>query len=274
MHPKDSGEDPFKFPKRSLSVVYVAGSLLLLLFLVSIGVSTMQLLTGNSSTPLPFSVGKPFYTINGETALVSVPISFTNKGFFDLQNLEITTAVSDNGVQLINSTASIPNVAAQTQTTLTPNITINLPNFLRSHQSLLFNDTTLLLSIESVHVMLGGLLSVRTNLSSSIPFLWGAPLNGFNTSSLQFQLVNSTTTLASFNVNFNNHSFFPLEGAVSVDAFDGTEHVAGETLPLSIDSGVSFSSTVQLWLPTTTHVNHVLLTIQSGFFAWEAYVYG
>ena len=160
----------------------------------------MQLFTGNSSTSLPFSVGKPFYTINGAMAFVSVPINFTNNGFFDLQNPEITIAVSDNGVELINSTVSIPNVAADGQTTLTPNVTFNLPSFLGCYQNLLFNDTTLMLSIESVHVTVGGLLSLRTNLSSSIPFLWGAPLNGVNTSNLQFQPVNSTTVRASFNL--------------------------------------------------------------------------
>jgi hypothetical protein len=234
----------------------------------------MQLFTGNSSTSLPVSVGKPFYTISGTTAFVSIPINFTNKGFFDLQNLEITTAVSDQGIELINSTASIGSVAAQSQTTLTPNVTLDLPSFLESHQSLLFNDTTLLLSIESVHAAVGRLLSVRANLSSSIPFLWGAPLNGFNTSNLQFQLVNSTTMRASFNVHFNNHSVFPVEGAVSVDAFDGTQHVAGETIQLRVNSGTSFSSTVQLWFPATTNVSDVLLTIRSSFFTWEACIYG
>lgn len=263
MQQSKSDEDAFKFPKRSLSIAFAAGSILFFLFIASIGFSATQ---------LQFHVGDASYTVNGEDFILSVPINVSNNGLFDLQNLQINTTVSDNGTELFNSTTLVPNIAHQSETTFTHNLTLNLPDFLRNHQDFLFNDTQLQ-AAENVKLVLAALIPVGLDFNST--YDWGAPLNGFSTSNLQFQLLNYTTILASLDVAFNNHATFPVEGNVTVTAFNGAAQVATQSLQLSVKSGDRFpKSTIQLMLPTTLPVSRVTMTIQTDLFNWEENVYG
>lgn len=262
MQQSKSDEDPFKFPKRSLSIAFAAGSILFILFIA---------FAGFSATQIQFHVGDRSYSIDGENLVQSVPINVSNNGLFDLQGLQINTTVFESGVELFNSTTLVSSIEHKSETTFTHNLTVNLPDFLGSHQDFLFNDGELQ-AAESVHVVLASLLPVGVDFNHT--YSWGAPLNGFSASNLLFQPVNSTTLQASLDVAFNNHATFPLEGNVTLSVFSGAEQVAGQTLQLSVNSGGSFSSPIQLLLPTTVQVTRASMTVQTGFFSWEENVYG
>jgi hypothetical protein len=262
MQQSKSDGDPFKFPKRSLSIAFAAGSILLFLFIV---------LAGFSATQIKVHVGDPSYSIDGENLVLSVPVNISNNGLFDLQNLRINSTVFGGGVELFNSTTLVPSVEHESETIFAHNVTVNLPDFLGSHKDFLFNDSELQ-AAESVHVVLASLLPVEVGFNDT--YSWGAPLNGFSTSNLLFQPVNSTTVQARLNVHFNNHATFSLEGNVTLSVFSGAEQIAGQTLQLSVNSGDSFSSPIQLLVPTTVQVTLVSMTVQTGFFSWEENVYG
>ena len=261
MQQGNSNEDPFKLPKRSLSVAFAAGSILFFLFIAFVGFSATQ---------LRFSVGEAFYTVKGENFVLSIPINVSNNGLFDLQNLQINTTVSEGGIELFNFTTIVPKITHQSETTFTHNLTVNLPSFLANHQTFLFNDSQLQ-ATERVHLVLAALIPVGLDFNST--YDWGAPLNDFSTSNLQFQPVNSTTILASLDIAFNNHANFPLEGNLTITAFGGTTQVATQSLQLSVKSKDSFKSTIQFWLPTTALVSRVALMIQTDSFSWEENVY-
>ena len=157
MQQSKSDEDPFKFPKRSLSVAFAAGSILFFLFIASIGFSATQ---------LQFHVGDASYTVNGEDFILSVPINVSNNGLFDLQNLQINTTVSDGGIELFNTTTLVPNIAHQSETIFTHNLTVNLPDFLTNHQEFLFNDSQLK-AAESVNLVLAALIPVGLDFNST-----------------------------------------------------------------------------------------------------------
>jgi hypothetical protein len=262
MRQSEPDEDPFKFPKRSLSIAFVAGSILFLLLTASVAFSAMR---------LQVSIGEPSYTIDGQNYTLSVPINISNNGLFDLQNFQVNTTVFDGETELFNSSALVPNIAHESESKLTHNLTVNLPDFLRNHQKFLFNDAKLQ-AAKRFHLVFARLLPVGLDFNDT--FDWRAPLSGFNASDLEFESVNLTTELVSFNVSFNNHALFPVAGNVNVSVFDGTERVAGESLQLSVHSEDSYGSTIQLWIPTTVHVTRVTITIRTDFFSWEGQVYG
>lgn len=262
MQQSKSDVDPFKFPKRSLSIAFAAGSILFFLFIA---------LAGFSATQIQVHVGDPSYSIDGENFILSVPINISNNGLFDLQGLRINSTVFDGGVELFNSTTLVSSIEHESETTFTHNVTVNLPDFLGSHKDFLFNDSELQ-AAESVHVVLASLLPVGVDFNNT--YSWGAPLNGFTASNLLVQPVNSTTVQVSLDVAFNNHATFSLKGNVTLSVFSGADQVAGQTLQLSVNSGSSFSSPIQLLLPTTVQVTRVSMTVQTGFFSWEENVYG
>jgi hypothetical protein len=262
MQQSKSDGDPFRLPKRSLSIAFAAGSIILFLFIA---------FAGFSATQIQFHVGNPSYSVNGENFVISVPVNISNNGLFDLQNLEINSTVFEGGVELFNSTTLISSIEPNSEATFAHNLTVNLPDFLEGHRDLLFDDSELR-AAESVCVVLASLFPAGVDFNST--YSWGAPLNGFNASNLLFQPINSTTVQVSLDVAFNNHATFSLEGNVTLSAFSGAEQVAVQTLQLSVGSGGSFSSPIRLLLPTTVQVSRVSITVQTGLFSWEENVYG
>jgi hypothetical protein len=257
-----SDEDAFKFPKRALSVAFAAGSIILFLFIAFVGFSATQ---------LQFHVGDPSYSMDGERFVLSVPINVSNNGLFDLQNLQINTAVSEDGNDLFNSTTLVPNIAHQSETAFTHNLAVNLPDFLVDHQELLFSDSQLQ-AAENVSLVLAALIPVGLNFN--ITYDWGAPLSGFSASNFQFQILNLTAIMVSTDVAFNNHAVFPLDGNVTITVFGGATQLAVQTIQMNVNSGDSYSSTVQVVLPTTVPVSRVTMTIQTDLFSWEETIYG
>jgi hypothetical protein len=258
----ESDEDSFKALKRSLSAAFTVGIIILLLFVAFVVFSATQ---------IQFHVGNASYFINGQNFVISVPINISNNGPFDLQNLQINSTVFEGKVELLNSTTLVSRIEHNSETAFTHNLTVNIPVFIEDHQDLLFNDTELR-AAERIRVVLASLLPVGIEFNNT--YSWGAPLNGFSVSNLQFQPINFTTAQVSLDVAFNNHATFPLEGNITINAFSGTRQIMTQNLRLNVSSGGRFSSPIQLLLPTIVPVTRVSIVVQTSYFSWEEDVYG
>ena len=212
---------------RALSLAIYVLWLVVLVFTVTVVYSATQL-------GIDFS-GEPQTSTSGGTMTLSVPFIVSNKGFYDISDLNITTILRESeGALVSNSSTIVPLISSGSKVDATHNVSITLNNMTTASLSrLLFNDTNfnvdLSFALNYAHVIA---LQISTEIQN---FTWGAPLYNLTIGDIPTpELYNRTHVKAILPLSFENHSFFNLNGTVRTVIINTAGHeVGGSTAPIS-----------------------------------------
>jgi hypothetical protein len=171
-----------------------------------------------SATQISISFGQPTATATEQVLTISMPVNINNAGLYDIGQLNVTTRITDqNGTLVQNSTLTqvIPK-GADTITTQT--LMLNITKILTEQSNLLFNDTTL---TEFQYVAFDYANAIPLSAHGNYSLQWGAPLSNLAASNPSYQPYNSTYSLVSVQISFENHNqYIPLDGNISVEIYN------------------------------------------------------
>jgi len=174
-----------------------------------------------SAFQLRVSFAEPKINASGETVTLSLPFNISNYGFYDISNLNFTTRVKgDHEISIADSSTFVPLISRGENVTVTHNISVILSDMLsKGLINMLFNDSALnvdlSLKIEYARV-------IPLQISSNLSMPWGAPLYNLSVGTPSIEGTNITIP-----VSFENHSFFALNGTVSLELFDDSNQLIG-----------------------------------------------
>jgi len=195
-----------------------------------------------SATQLGIDISKKASpSTSGGMMTLSIPFSLTNKGFYDIADLNITTIVKESNLALLsNSSTLVPLISSGSKVDETHKITINLGTMSNASLSrLLFNDTNLdidfSLALSYARVIP---LKISTSLKN---FAWGAPLFNLVIGHVTFD---TTRMMAIVPVSFENHSFFNLDGNIRIEIVTTT--INTKTISIKVSSQTSYRANVEV----------------------------
>jgi len=204
------------------------------------------------------------FTKNNEVVMA---ISFTiiNNGLHDISSLNFTTLVVDEENKLLAKSTDFLNVIPKKEeTTIWHNISLNIQEIVNS-QKYLFEDSNFTL-LNNIHLNFGRIIPFAALTNSTIP--WGAPLYNFTVSEPTFQVVNSTASIAFFDVSFENHSpYISLEGQMKIEIFNEGEELLGATYEtIDVPSNSFYEKTLSVYIETEkiTSFGHLNLTFETS----------
>jgi len=182
--------------------------------------------------------------------ILSAPFSVTNKGFYDISDLNITTILQEsNGALVSNSSTVVPVISSGSKVDATHKISIRLDKMTSASLSrLLFNDTNfdadLSLALSYARVIP---LKISTSLEN---FTWGAPLYNLTIGDIPTpQYYNSSHVKATLPLSFENHSFFNLDGTVRIEILNTLDQkVGGSTTKISAPSQKGYSTQLPVYI--------------------------
>jgi len=186
---------------------------------------------------------------SGGTVIMSVPFSVTNKGFYDISNLNITTTLEEtNGALVSNSSTVVPLISSGNKVDATHKISITLNELTSASLSrLLFNDTEfavdLILGLSYARV-------VPLKISTNSTMQWGAPLHNLAIGDIPTpQYHNSSHVETVLPLSFENHSFFNLNGNIRIEIINtSNQKVGSSTIQISAPSQNDYSTQLPLYL--------------------------
>ncbi|MGA2310372.1 MAG: hypothetical protein ABSG57_12610 [Candidatus Bathyarchaeia archaeon] len=203
-----------KVPIRMITVATSFFWIILIIFSVS-AIYSMK--------DIRLDLGRPQITITPDNELVlSFPIGIVNNGYYNLDDLNISTEIQD--VQ--NSTMAqgftfIPVIEKAETLNTTHQMRINLTDTLQTHQYLIFNDTELQVPA-TVTMKAAELISLQVSSNLTIP--WGAPLYNLTFGTPKFTLQISPNSTRFYRVTiptaFENHASFDLNGTIQLGTYN------------------------------------------------------
>jgi len=259
---EDENLDPFKFPKRALTIASAAFTLIFILFFASLIVSVFQIQWRIEPTRTSF--GRGILTI-------TLPVNITNAGYYDVNDFTIYTATSDNSGILFSSSSTIPTIKSQSGTVFEHNMSINLADFFTTHRDYLFNSATFR-AVENISLTVGGLVPVSLAINHTMS--WGAPLTNLNIATPTVTPFNYTHVQVSSNIRFSNAAVFPVEGTIVLTAYDNTQPLASTSYQINISSGASCDVTLLFFLPISPQPTRFVMELQTPYFTLEVPING
>ena len=170
--------------------------------------------------------GEPYTTASGSSMIASLPFYISNGGFYDINNLNVTTLVGDNlGNPISDSSTFVPVIPHGRNVTGTHDMKIDMMNITSNRLShLLFNDSVLNIDIA---LKLDYANAVPFKISTNLTMPWGAPMNNLTIGNISVTPYNTTHVRVSVLVNFENHSFLNLNGAMRLELVNYSNQVVG-----------------------------------------------
>jgi len=176
---------------------------------------------------ISFNIGDPQMSVKTDNELVfSLPVSITNRGFYNIGAFSIKTQVLDKeGFILTQASTLIPVIRKNNEVIINHNMTANVTELLQRCQNYLFNDTEL-----SIYAALGLRIAemIPVEASANFSMLWGAPLYNFSLGEIQYSVHNSTHVRVVVPISFENHSFFDIVGSIHMQMYNNTDVLIGE----------------------------------------------
>ena len=144
------------------------------IFLIAFFVSAVY-----SVKDVHFDFGGPQVSLTADNEMVfSLPVSITNRGFYNIGSFNISTEISDKeGFTITRGSTFIPVINKNDVATVTHNMTIDFNGLLQRDQNYLLNDTELKI-YEAVSMRIADVIPVQASTNFSMP--WGAPLYNFS----------------------------------------------------------------------------------------------
>jgi hypothetical protein len=173
-----------------------------------------------------FDFGDPQISLTSDNKLVfSLPVSITNRGFYDIDAFNMTTEVSDmEGFIITRGSTFIPVITKNDSVTVTHNMTMDVNDLLGRDQNLLFNDTELKI-YEAVSMRIADMIPIQASTNLSVP--WGAPLHNFTLGEVEYAAYNRTHFRAVIPISFENHAFFDVVGNIQIRMYNSADEVVG-----------------------------------------------
>ncbi|MGB9842509.1 MAG: hypothetical protein ACPLKZ_07355 [Candidatus Bathyarchaeales archaeon] len=205
-------------PIRALSL---ATSIFWVLIVAFIALSAFSL------KDLDFSIDEPEFTVTAEgTLLFSLPLSIENRGYCDLKDFQLATVFADATGRVISTAkSSVPLISRGESVTLLHNATLSMGDMLNSAGQYLFNDANLTAQV-SAGLTFAEFVPAQISTNFTVP--WGAPLYNFAVAQPTFEQVNSTHSLVTLPISFENHAAFDLEGTMRIVLFNSANSLIGE----------------------------------------------
>ncbi|MEM3378060.1 MAG: hypothetical protein QW674_03830 [Candidatus Bathyarchaeia archaeon] len=185
-------------------------------------------LSAFSLKDLNFSLDEPKFTVTAEGELLfSLPLSIENREYCDLKDFQLATVFSDaTGKVISTAKSSVPLILRGESVTLVHNATLSMDDMLENAGQYLFNDANLTAQV-AAGLTFADFLPAQ--ISTNFTFPWGAPLYNFAIDQPTFEPFNSTHSLVTLPISFENHAAFDLEAAIRVMLFDSTDSLIGES---------------------------------------------
>jgi hypothetical protein len=186
------------------------------IFLIAFFVSAVY-----SVKDLHFDFGEPQVSVNADNEVVfSLPVSITNRGFYNIGSFNISTEISDKeGFAITRGSTFIPVIKKNDAVTVTHNMTLDVNDLLQRDQNYLFNDSELKI-YEALSMRIADAIPVQASTNFSMP--WGAPLYNFSLGEPAYVRYNSTHFRVTVLISFDNHAFFDLVGDMRIRMYNST----------------------------------------------------
>ncbi len=199
-------------------------------------------------------------TPNGELVF-SFPVSINNKGYCNLNDLRITTVLSDvNGAEISTTSTSIPIIPQGESVATSHNVTLNMNDLIQKGEQYLLEDQSLAASV-TTGLTLAELLPIQISTNSTYP--WGAPFYQFGMGQPSVNNFNVTHYRVTVPVSFENHAVFDLTGKIRVQLYGSDETLLSETqTDFSAPRQSSYADEVEFQVA----LNPESLSNQSGYF--------
>ena len=201
--------------------------------------------------------------------ILAIPFTIINNGLHDISNLNFTTLITDKENQLLAKSVDLIDIIPKNEkTTIWHNISLNIQEIIND-QNYIFEDSNFTL-LNNVSLNFAGVVPFTASNNLTMP--WGAPLYNFTVGEPNFQVVNTTTSIASFNVSFENHSpYINLEGSLKIEIFNENEEPLGMTYEtISVPSNSFYEKTLSVYVETQkiTSSGHINLTFETSTFSF------
>lgn len=204
-----------------------------------------------SMKDIQFSLGQPQTSPTDDHELLfSFPVYIVNTGYYNLAQLNLSTKILDQGgLTIAQGSTFIPVIGHGETTNATHNMKLNLTDLLRTSQSLLFNDSELMVNTV-VNVKAAEVIPVQASSNSSMP--WGAPLYSLMVGTPEPATYNATHTRVTVPISFENHAFFDLAGTVQVFACDSANaYLTKSEASIQAPQRSPYKRKIELYVPLT-----------------------
>jgi hypothetical protein len=186
-------------------------------------------LAAYSIKDLGFSFGETqISTTPNAELVVSLPVFIENRGYCNLDNLQIKTVISEaDGSEITTASTSVPTITNGESMTTFHNVTLDLQDLLETGEQYLLEDKNLAGSV-TAGLTFAELLPVQ--ISSNFTFPWGAPFYNFSLGPTSVDSLNLTYYRLTVSLSFENHAAFDLEGNIRIQLHSNDETLISENL--------------------------------------------
>ncbi|NWG11765.1 hypothetical protein HXY33_08500 [Candidatus Bathyarchaeota archaeon] len=168
-----------------------------------------------------FNFGEPQMSTNtnGEMTF-SLPVTISNRGFYNIGAFTIVTQVFDTeGLSIVQGSTVVPLIRKDEDVTVMHNMTINAGDLLERDENYLFNDSELMI-YAAVGMHIAEVIPVEASTNFTMP--WGAPLYDFALGDPAYMPYNATHFRVTVPISFENHAFFDLIGSMQIRMYNST----------------------------------------------------
>lgn len=224
-----------------------------------------------SAKDIEFRFGEPQTAVTADNQLLlSLPITVVNRGLYNIDHFNVTSSVSDPyGSEITRSSTLVSVIRKGQNVTAYHNFTLSIDDLLQNYQSYVFNDTDLVVN-ESVGFWLAEVIPVQASGNVTMP--WGAPLYGFTVGEPTARAYNSTHSLISVPVRFENHAFFDLAGTLEVHLRNTRHQIGQGQTDIMVTQGSRYDGFVDVYV-TNSHANTTRGSIEF-YFSCPYFSYG
>jgi len=212
---------------RALGWVVTLSTLILFAFLASAVYSIFQIAIMNQG----IRMGDLQTEFKNGSLTLSMPITINNTGYYEINELKITTTLEDQDGRLIaTNTTTITGIKRGESRSEVHVLSLNFDEVLSEMKHLLFNDTEIKLLI-SVGFRYAYALGFQLSMSNlSMP--WGAPLYGLELKELNVLGSNGTHIFLELILDFENLFFSDIGGPLYLTVYNENGEQIGEGMGL------------------------------------------
>jgi hypothetical protein len=205
--------------------------------------------------------------------LVDFPIGIVNKGYYNLNDFNISMEIHDAQESVVaQGFTFIPVINRDEIFNTTNRMKMNLTDIMQAYQNLIFNDTELQIN-DTISMKTARLISLQ--VSSNLTMHWGAPM--YN---LTFEKPEFTMQVAPHSTNyvrvtipmmFENHASFDLTGTIHASMYNDRNIVTStSSIVFKALQQSSYHADLELDVPVTgtTSSGHFDIFFSTPFFSY------
>jgi len=208
---------------------------------------------------------EPQVSTSGGTVTLTLPFSVENNGFYDINDLNVTTILQEsNGALVSNSSTVLPLISSGNKVNATHNISISLENMTSASLSrLLFYDTDLDMDM-SLALRYAGVIPFKISTNIKNFTRWGAPLYNLTIGNPYF--ADSRVVVPT---SFENHSFFNLTGTMRLELVNNlNQQVGAGVTEINAPSQSVYSTSVGVTVSDPRNIREARLYFDTSVFSY------